>query len=128
MNAWSKSPNDVDNNGIGALYGTFVIAYDAAGQPALTEKNIGDAVTILGSNVVGNNDGPLLGQLSFVSLTGVCTVQLRGVARLRYRPICKPDLGDAVSVVQGGTVMPDIDGRGLVIAVDKNKETCDVLM
>lgn len=137
----------VDNNGIGALYGTFDIhitgqAYD------LDDEDIGLAVSLTGNNEIGlgADGGSFVGRLEHVN-DGIATVQVAGVVRL---PVAtpNPDPGDGVvvdgngAVKQAPAVTVDLDGsgvvtlepaggdpaRGTVLSVNTTAGTADVLL
>jgi len=129
---------NTDNNGIGALYGTFTIA-QKDGRLELSSDDVGSAVVLTGNNEIGRAAGALLGKLENVSIReSLSLVQVKGVIRLAYNPdLCVPRLGDPVVVSEDGRIMrwrigdmtpSGISGRGVTIAVDKNDCTCDVLL
>lgn len=115
----------IENNGIGALYATF--------RTELTSSNVNDAVTLIGDNEVGNvgvyYQGTLFGQLAHVDGSGLCTVQIRGIMRLRIvEPF--PRNGGTVTVINGAVAHPmdAIGKRGLVLAVNEKDMSCDILL
>lgn len=130
----------VDNNGIGALYGTFDIDV-TDGSYDLTSDDVGSAVALSGDNEVdkGSDGGRLLGRLANV-LEGTATVQIAGVVRLDIDTgKTAPVLGNRVVVNGAGKVYqaPALAGNdpaggntavGLVLAVDSTNHTCDVLL
>lgn len=122
----------IDNNGIGALYATFEIpgtgdVYD------LTIDNVGDAVALSGNNKISHtkHHAYLLGRLEHVS-GGLGIVQIAGVMRLNYTTTAEtPTVGYGVIADRFGRVCKTINGvahRGIVLAVDTTKYTCDVLI
>ncbi len=129
----------VDNNGVGALYATFAI--DKTGDDYdLTSSNIGDAVSLSGTNEVdhGTDGAQLLGRLEHVD-NGLVTVQLAGVARFSINTgKTAPDLGNGIVVDGAGKVYqaPAVAdapaggniARGTVLAIDAVNNTCDVLL
>ena len=122
----------VDNNGIGALFGTFEIA-KTNDEYDLTIDDVGKAVVLAGGNLIsyGSLGGNLLGLLEHVS-GGLSTVQLSGVARFKYNesmPI--PIVGGSVLVDGDGCVYRhpgDLIHNTTVINVDDIRKTCDVLL
>ncbi len=130
----------VDNNGIGALYGTFDID-TTTGDYDLTADDEGCAVALSASNEAdkGSDGGILLGRLENVK-DGIATVQIAGVVRLDVDTgETAPDVGNRVVINGVGKVYQapalaadDPAGgnvaRGLVIAVDSTNHTCDVLL
>lgn len=132
----------VDNNGIGALYATFWIA-KKDGVPELTQNDVVSAVVLKENNTVGLGLGTLAGRLEHVaeqeSCAGMCTVQVKGVVRLKYANYIDalPIIGTPVAACNDGRVVrwthsclvcDGIMGRGFVIAVDTENQTCDVLL
>ena len=129
---------NTDNNGVGALYGTFTIA-QKDGKLELDSYDVGSAVVLTGNNEIGRAAGTLLGKLENVSkMESLSVVQVKGVMRLTYNPdLCVPRIGDPVVVSEDGRIVrwrigdmtpTGISGRGVTIAVDKNNCTCDVLL
>jgi len=129
---------NIDNNGVGALYGTFTIA-QKDGKLELDSYDVGSAVVLTGNNEIGRAAGTLLGKLENVSkMESLSVVQVKGVMRLTYNPdLCVPRIGDPVVVSEDGRIVrwrigdmtpTGISGRGVTIAVDKNNCTCDVLL
>jgi len=132
----------VDNNGIGALYGTFEI-HKTGETYDLNADNVGDAVALAGNNTVnhGADGGQLLGRLEHVA-GGLATVQIKGVVRMNIASgKTDPSLGNGVVVDGAGCVYqaPAIEGasgdpaggniaRGTAIAVDATNDVCDVLL
>ncbi len=132
----------VDNNGIGALYGTFDINMTASVYD-LTVDDVGEAVTLSGNNEItdGSDGDQLLGRLEHVA-GGLATVQIGGVARFDINTgETSPAVGNGVVVDGAGKVYqaPAIAGatgdpaggniaRGTVIAVDSTNNTCDVIL
>jgi len=132
----------VDNNGLGALYGTFEID-TTAGEYDLSASNIGDAVALSGNNEVdhGSDGGKLLGRLEHVS-GDLATVQVAGIARFDINTTKDaPQPGNGVVVDGAGKVYQapviaegsDVPAggnvaRGTVIAIDSTNHTCDVLL
>ena len=122
----------IDNNGIGALYATFRIR-EVDGKPDFAPENVGAAVSLTGNNEIGR-DGwwkPLLGRLEHVG-GNLATVQIKGVARLNYAGARDPAVGcglyaDGKGAATWAATWAAI-GRGLVIAVDAENHTCDVLL
>ncbi len=132
----------IDNNGIGALFGTFTITKTGEDYD-LDDSNRGDAVTLADNNTVnhGSDGGKLLGRLEHVC-GGLATVQITGVARFNINTgKTAPQVGNAVVIDGAGKVYqaPAIDGttgdpaggniaQGNVIAVDSTNNQCDVLL
>jgi hypothetical protein len=130
----------VDNNGIGALYGTFDID-TTNGDYDLTSDDEGCAVALSASNEAdkGSDGGILLGRLENVK-DGIATVQIAGVVRLDVDTgKTAPVVGNRVVINGAGKVYqaPALTGddpaggnvaKGLVIAVDSTNHTCDVLL
>lgn len=137
----------VDNNGVGALYGTFDIHMTGSDYD-LTDGDIGKAVAITGNNEAGfgSDGGILLGRLEHV-FAGVATVQIAGVVRLPVAATA-PSAGESVvvdgegaikqspglSLDLGGTGVSEIfaagapGARGIVLAVDSAGGAADVLL
>lgn len=137
----------VSNNGIGALYASFLI-HQTGPDTDLGFADIGTAVGLSGNNEIdhGNDGGALLGRLEHVR-DNLATVQIAGVVRLPFSGAA-PDAGDAVELDGAGgvkkapsaTVNLDASGtatvvaaggpsaRGTVLAVDSGNATVDVLL
>ena len=132
----------VDNNGIGALFGTFNIS-KTGDDYDLTIDNVGDAVYPSDSNEVnhGTDGNQLLGRLEHVC-GGLATVQIAGVARFDIDSgKTEPAVGNGVVVNGAGKVYqaPAIAGgtgdpaggniaRGTVLWIDSTNHLCDVLL
>jgi len=118
----------VDNNGIGALYGTFDIY-----NKELSNEDIGKAVTLIGPNAVGLGKigDVLLGMLEHTS-NDLAIVQMCGVVRVPISLSCVtdtwPKFKNFVMVDGRGGVFATETcvGRGMILAV--SEETCDVLL
>jgi hypothetical protein len=117
----------VENVGIGALYGSFLI-HQNGGVCDLKETDRGLGVTLSGNNEIslGNDGEPFLGIL--VSVSGdLGVVQLAGVSRVGYPEAGVPALGDQIVVDGTGLVHTATPGRGLVLSVDPVGETLELL-
>ena len=130
----------VDNNGIGALYGTFDI-HKTSQTYDLDADDVGKAVALSGNNEVnlGSDGGTLLGRLEQVK-DGLATVQVRGVMRLDVNPAENPPAVSQRVIIDGvGRIYeaPALGGydpvggnvsRGTTLAVDGTNNTADVLL
>ena len=132
----------VDNNGIGALYGTFEI-HKTGETYDLDADNVGDAVALAGNNTVnhGADGGQLLGRLEHVA-GGLATVQIKGVVRLNIAAgKTDPALGNGLVVDGAGCVyqapaIAEASGdpaggniaRGTTISIDAANDLCDALL
>ena len=125
-------PKSVSNNGIGALYGTFVIAKKTGGDYCLTRNDIGKAVGLSSNNEIdfGSSGGVVLGRLEYID-SGIATVQICGVVRVPCEDfpgvvgcaVCPDGRGGVYRCTLGG-----FNARGIVLALDEDSKTCDVLL
>ncbi|MBE7560543.1 hypothetical protein HS125_17005 [bacterium] len=131
---------NVDNLGIGALYGSFNVEL-SEGEPTLTTSDVGKAVVLSDDNTIGiGSDGDrLLGRLEAIE-DELATVQVAGVVRLSLAEgKTAPDVGDGVVVDGAGAAYqaPALGGndpaggnvaRGVTLAVDATAGTADILL
>ena len=138
----------IDNEGVGAS-GLLTMAVDATADKDFTQTDLDNSLTacvISDDNEVGmGSDGDkLFGKViavseelqSGTSIPSYCTVQARGVARIKYDTGAAPSVNEMVEVngagkVQQASADADVAAgghlmRGQVIAVDAGNETCDV--
>ena len=116
-------------NGIGALQVPFLIAKDEDGNPVLNQGHIGWAVTLDNDGKIMNDFGRLLGRLE--SVCGeLALVTVRGI--VSFRSNCTDQLEPLQNLFCniGGFVspIPFYTGRGLVLSVNKELGTCEVLL
>lgn len=129
----------VDNNGIGALYASFVIS-KSGDTYDLTADDVGKAVTLSDDNTVnlGSDGGSVLGRLEHV-IGGLATVQVSGVVRLDVNGSkTAPSVGNRVVLDGAGTVyqsptLTDVPaggdgGRGTTLNADTTNNVADVLL
>ena len=138
----------VDNEGVGAS-ALLTMHVDSTADKDFTQSDIDNNLTacvVSADNEVGmGSDGDkLFGKVVAVSdelqsgttIPAYCSVQARGVARLKYNTGAAPSVNQMVEVDGAGKVKQasadaDIAAgghlmRGQVIAVDETNETCDV--
>jgi hypothetical protein len=130
----------VDNEGIGALYGSFNI--ELSGEtPTLTSSDVGEAVSLVDDNTIGlGSDGDaLLGRLEAAE-GALATVQISGVARFDVNSgETAPSVGNGVVVDGTGKVYQapalaadDPAGgniaRGICLCADGTANTADILL
>jgi hypothetical protein len=112
----------MDNNGVGALYGCFFTD--------LKTEDIGSAVVLVGDSKVGlsENREPVFGRLEYVA-GGACTVQIRGIMRLPAEEGVEPK---QCAICLNGRVCnwhrPIVPGTGVILSVNSEDKTCDVLL
>jgi hypothetical protein len=119
----------VDNNGVGSMYGTFTVPWDEEKQKySLVSADIGKAVGLTSTGLSYNAiEMRLLGRLEYVA-GSAATVQITGVMRLA-RTKEAPFIGGSVILAGDGTVQGTVrQNRSQVIAIDFEKQTCDVLL
>ena len=139
----------VTNDGSGAdLLLTFEV--DASSNQDFTQTDLDNslvACTVTGNNKVGMGTagGRLLGKVVKVSeelqsgtaIPALCTVQVTGVARLKYAattPVVSQKVEiDGAGKVRQAVTSTDVPAggtkhRGIVLAVNTSDTTCDVLL
>ncbi|MGI6454914.1 MAG: hypothetical protein ACOX5R_04755 [bacterium] len=130
----------IENNGIGALYGTFEINQTGENYD-LSAEDVGCAVALAGNNKVnkGLDGARLLGRLEH-ACGRLATVQIAGVVRLELNSgKGMPQVGDAVVIDGAGKVYQapalisyDPAGgtlaRGTILAIDSTNHLCDILI
>ena len=115
-------------NGIGALQVPFLIAKDEDGNPVLNQGHIGWAVTLDNDGKIMNDFGRLLGRLE--SVCGeLALVTVRGIVSFRIsKDVISVPIFQGLYCNSGGSVYPIIGERGLVLSVNKELGTCEVLL
>jgi hypothetical protein len=118
-----------NNNGIGSMYGTFKVPCDEKNENCLlTPADVDKAVGLTEAGLwYAATDMRLLGRLDFVE-DNHATVQITGVMRLAWTKEA-PFIGGSVILAGDGTVQGTVrQNRSQVIAIDFEKQTCDILL
>jgi len=124
---------DVNNEGQGHLVLTFKVS-ESGGNYTLTESDIGKPVAVSGNNEVsiGADGDTFCGKLISVSEEGdVASVQVKGVVTGISYTGEAPTVGTKLEmggdkVVKTGVTASKM--RGMIISVDTNNTTVDVLL